>query len=75
MDGIIIIRGDIMPAKSKSQQKGAGMALAAKRGKIPMRKLKGAAKQMAGSMTEKQLEEFASTKRSKLPGRAKRRKK
>ena len=43
------------PAKSKVQQKAAGAALAAKRGKMPMSKLKGAAKDMAKSMTKKHL--------------------
>lgn len=48
-----------MPAKSKAQQKTAGAALSAKRGDTPKSKLKGASKQMADSMTEKQLEDFA----------------
>lgn len=48
-----------MPAKSKAQQKAAGAALSAKRGDTPTSKLKGASKQMAESMTEKQLEDFA----------------
>ena len=56
-----------MPAKSKAQQKAAGAALAAKRGEIPKSKLQGASRQMAESMTEKQLNEMASVKRSKLP--------
>lgn len=59
-----------MPARSKAQQKAAGAALAAKRGEISPRKLKGASRQMVSSMTEGQLEELASTKRKKLPGRA-----
>jgi hypothetical protein len=50
-----------MPAKSKAQQKAAGAALAAKRGETPVRKLKGASKGMYESMSEKQLDEFAST--------------
>ena len=58
-----------MPATSKAQQKAAGAALAAKRGDMPKSKLKGASKEMAASMTEKQLEEFASTKRGDLPAR------
>ncbi len=58
-----------MPAKSKAQQKAAGAALAAKRGEIPKSKLQGASRQMAESMTEKQLDEMASVKRSKLPAR------
>jgi hypothetical protein len=56
-----------MPAKSKKQQMAAGAALAAKRGERSKSSLRGASKQMAKSMSEKQLEEFASTKRKKLP--------
>ena len=56
-----------MPAKSAAQQKAAGAALSAKRGDTPKSKLKGASKQMAGSMSEKQLEEFAHTKRKGKP--------
>ena len=56
-----------MPAKSAAQQKAAGAALSAKRGDTPRSKLKGASKQMEESMTEKQLEEFAHTKRKGKP--------
>ncbi len=56
-----------MPAKSKKQQMAAGAALSAKRGEIPKSKLKGASKEMAGSMSEKQLRELASTPRKSLP--------
>jgi hypothetical protein len=59
-----------MPAKSKAQQKAAGAALSAKRGDTPKRKLKGASKGMADSMSEKQLEELASTKRKGKPEHA-----
>jgi hypothetical protein len=59
-----------MPAKSKAQQKAAGAALSAKRGDIPKSKLKGASKEMVGSMSEKQLEDFASTKRKGKPQHA-----
>ena len=59
-----------MPAKSKAQQKAAGAALSAKRGDTPKSKLKGASKSMAESMTEKQLEEFASTRRKGKPEHA-----
>ncbi len=62
---------DPMPAKSKAQQKAAGAALAAKRGEAPRSKLKGASRQMAESMTETQLEEFASTRRKRLPSKKK----
>ena len=58
-----------MPAKSKAQQKAAGAALSAKRGDTPKSKLQGASKQMASSMSEKQLEEFASTRRKGKPER------
>jgi Protein of unknwon function (DUF3008) len=60
-----------MPAKSKKQQMAAGAALAAKRGEIKTSSLKGASKQMANSMTEKQLRDFAKTKRKKLPTKKK----
>lgn len=56
-----------MPAKSAAQQKAAGAALAAKRGDTPQSKLKGASKSMMESMSEKQLEEFAHTKRKGKP--------
>jgi hypothetical protein len=51
-----------MPAKSQAQQKAAGAALSAKRGDAPKSKLEGASKQMADSMSEKELKEMASTK-------------
>lgn len=56
-----------MPAKSKAQQKAAGAALAAKRGEVKKSSLQGASKSMEKSMTEKELEDFASTKRKGLP--------
>ena len=56
-----------MPAKSAAQQKAAGAALSAKRGETPKSKLKGASKSMVESMSEKQLEEFAHTKRKGKP--------
>lgn len=56
-----------MPAKSKAQQKAAGAALAAKRGDVKKSTLKGASKEMEKSMSEKQLEDFASTKREGKP--------
>ena len=59
-----------MPAKSQAQQKAAGAALSAKRGDTPKSKLKGASKSMADSMSEKQLEELASTKRKGKPEHA-----
>ena len=56
-----------MPAKSKAQQKAAGAALSAKRGETKKSELKGASRGMAKSMSEKELEEMASTKRKGLP--------
>jgi hypothetical protein len=56
-----------MPAKSAAQQKAAGAALSAKRGDTPGSKLKGASKSMEKSMSEKQLEELAHTKRKGKP--------
>lgn len=59
-----------MPARSKAQQKAAGAALSAKRGDAPKSKLKGASRSMVDSMSEKQLEELASTKRKGKPEHA-----
>jgi hypothetical protein len=56
-----------MPAKSKAQQKAAGAALAAKRGETPKSKLREPSKHMASSMSEKELEKMASTKRKGKP--------
>ena len=56
-----------MPATSKAQQKAAGAALSAKRGETPKSKLVGASRKMYESMNEKELDELASVKRSKLP--------
>lgn len=59
-----------MPAKSKAQQKAAGAALSAKRGDTKKSDLKGASRGMVDSMSEKQLEEMASTKRKGKPEHA-----
>lgn len=59
-----------MPAKSKAQQMAAGAALAAKRGERKKSELKGASRSMYDSMTEDQLEEFASGKRKGKPEHA-----
>lgn len=56
-----------MPSTSKAQQKAAGAALSAKRGETKKSELKGASRDMYESMSEEQLEEFASTKRKGLP--------
>ncbi len=45
----------------------AGAALAAKRGERSRSSLKGASREMAESMSEDQLQEFAGTKRKNLP--------
>jgi hypothetical protein len=49
------------------QQKAAGAALAAKRGEAKVSSLQGASKEMYDSMTEEELEEFASTDHDELP--------
>jgi hypothetical protein len=56
-----------MPAKSKAQQKAAGAALSAKRGDTKVSELRGASKSMYKSMSEKELDEMASTKRKGKP--------
>ncbi|GAA5048663.1 MULTISPECIES: DUF3008 family protein [Erythrobacteraceae] len=56
-----------MPAKSKAQQKAAGAALSAKRGETKVSDLQGASKQMYDSMSEDELEDYASTDREGLP--------
>ena len=63
----IAARIPYMPAKSKKQQMAAGAALSAKRGEASKSSLKGASRQMEKSMSEKQLEEIAHTKRKSLP--------
>lgn len=60
-----------MPAKSKAQHGIMGMALAYKRGKmkesdIPER-IRNKVKQIASSMSDKELTEFTRTKTAKLP--------
>jgi len=62
-----------MPARSKAQQKAAGAALSAKRGERPKSTLKGASREMVKSMSEKQLEEFASGPRKGKPNRVRKR--
>jgi len=56
-----------MPAKSKAQQMAAGAALSAKRGETKVSDLQGPARDMYDSMSEKQLEDFASTERKGKP--------
>lgn len=56
-----------MPAKSKAQQKAASAALSAKRGETKPSELYDASKDMYDSMSEKELEEMASTQRKGKP--------
>lgn len=56
-----------MPAKSRAQQRAAGAALSAKRGETDPSDLWGAAREMYDSMTEAELEDFASTELAGLP--------
>lgn len=51
-----------MPAESKQQAKAARIALAAKKGKIPKSKLKGASKEMAKGMSKKKLKKYSKAK-------------
>ena len=59
-----------MPAKSKAQQKAAGAALSAKRGDTKKSELQSASKGMYESMSEKELEKMAHTKRKGKPEHA-----
>ena len=61
-----------MPAKSKSQQRAAGAALSAKRGDTKVSDLSGPARSMYDSMSEKELEEMASTSRKGKPEHSRR---
>ncbi|WP_176038462.1 DUF3008 family protein [Brucella tritici] len=56
-----------MPSKSKAQQQAAGAALAAKRGDKSKSQLRGASREMAKSMSEKELERLASTRQKGKP--------
>lgn len=56
-----------MPAQSKAQQKAAGAALSAKRGETKVSDLQGASRDMYESMSEAELEDYASTAREGLP--------
>ncbi len=58
-----------MKARSKAQQKAAGAALAAKRGEADKDDLEGASREMFETMTEKELDEMASTRHKGLPER------
>ena len=56
-----------MPAQSKAQQRAAGAARSAKRGDTKVGDLRGASKDMYDSMTEEELEDYASTDLDGLP--------
>ena len=56
-----------MPAQSKAQQRAAGAALSAKRGDTKVGSLKGPARSMYKSMSEKELDKMASTGRKGKP--------
>jgi hypothetical protein len=56
-----------MPALSQQQQKLMGLALAVKRGQIPLSKASKSIQKLAKSMTEKDIEKFAATKHKGLP--------
>lgn len=58
-----------MKARSKAQQKAAGAALSAKRGETKQKTLRGAAKDMAQTMTEAELKDLAQTPLKGLPDR------
>ena len=51
-----------MPAESKKQAIAARIALAAKKGKLPKSKLKGASKEMAKKMSKKELKKYSKAK-------------
>lgn len=61
-----------MPAQSKAQQAAAGIALAARKRKVPVSRLQGAAKDMYESMSEEELRKIAHTGTSRLPKKVKR---
>ena len=56
-----------MPALSQQQQKLMGLALSYKRGKVASSDVSKSVKDLASSMSEKELEKFASTKHAGLP--------
>jgi len=61
----------MMPALSKKQQQFMGLVLAYKRGEIPASKISKNVKQVAASMSEKELEKFAGTEHKGLPTKVK----
>jgi hypothetical protein len=68
-----------MPSKSKTQQRTMGAALAVKKGDLKLsdiknKKFKEKVEEIAGDMTNKELEKFASTKHKGLPEKKKKNK-
>lgn len=53
-----------MPASSEKQAVAARIALAAKKGKLPKSKVKGASRQMLKGMTKKELKKYTKVKES-----------
>ena len=58
-----------MPAQSQQQQKLFGLALSVKRGETPRSEASSEVLDIVDSMTEKQIEDFASTSHSGLPSK------
>lgn len=56
-----------MPAVSVAQRRAAALALRVKRGTLSPKKVSKRVREMAKSMTVKELKAFAGTKESKLP--------
>lgn len=56
-----------MPARSEAQQQLFGAALSVKRGETPRSKVSAKVLELVDTMTEKQLEDFASTPHNKIP--------
>jgi hypothetical protein len=63
----VYLRGSKMPSLSQQQQKLMGLALAYKRGKVSSSDVSKTVKQLANSMSEKELEKYAATKHKGLP--------
>jgi hypothetical protein len=59
-----------MPSSSKQQQKFMGLVLAYKQGKVPASKVSKNVKQVANSMSVKELEKYAGTSHKGLPKKA-----
>jgi hypothetical protein len=63
----VYLRGSKMPSLSIQQQKLMGLALAYKRGKVASSDVSKTVKQLANSMSEKELVKYAGTKHKGLP--------